>query len=453
MTDGDAFAAIKAQLIDRTGHHYYADKDAQLRERIGQRMLAVGAETPAAYLDALEGTSGEAEWRRLESAVTINETFFFRFADQFAALRQHILPELIAARAERRRLRIWSAGCSTGAEPYSLAVVVHELLGDALPDWQVSILGTDIDEAALAAAREGRFGSWALRTVSEAERERLFVVEGRHYTICPQYRGLVRFERHNLLSLLEGGGALQLSDFDLVLCRNVLIYFSAERAAAIAGALGQRIAEDGWLLLGHAEPGPSREDGLVAVPVGSALAYRRADAEPQRALLPPPPPPSPAPREVPDAPRPVRRPHASPRVAAPEPPEPPRERLEAVRAALDCGLLDAADRAVRDAIANNPESPRAHFLHALALAGLGRRGEAEAALGRALYLDPSFAMAHYLLGVLGEEAGRTEAAVRAYAGARRQIANLPAGAPVAEGEGMTVADLEAAIRWRMARAS
>ena len=444
-----AFAAIKAQLIDRTGHHYYADKDAQLRERIDQRIAATGVGTMADYLALLDhGRNGEAEWRRLESATTINETFFFRFAEQFAAIREHILPELIRRRAGGRRLRIWSAGCSTGAEAYSLAVIVHDLLGDALGEWSVSILGTDIDDAALDAARAGRFGEWALRTTSAEDRERLFIAEGRHWRICPQYQALVRLERHNLLSLAEGTGALQLSDFDLILCRNVLIYFSADRASAIVDALGERIAADGWLIIGHAEPGPTATGALVGASVGGVLAWRRREAVPESAPDLPPPPPIP-----PAAVRPPQRARAA---LSPTPPTfapaLTTAGLAGARAALASGLLDQALVAAQQARTSDPLSPTAHFLAGLALAGLDRAGEAEAAFGRALYLDPRFAMAHYLSGVLHADGGRRREAGRAYASAARALAGRTAADMVEEGEGLTVADLQGALRWRLAEA-
>ncbi|HEY8581020.1 MAG TPA: CheR family methyltransferase, partial [Beijerinckiaceae bacterium] len=111
--DDPAYRALKDAVIARTGHFYYVDKDDLLFERIEKRRRAVAAPTVAAYIERLSGPGGEAEWNALEAEITIGETFFFRYAEQFAALRKTILPELIEARSEIRRLRIWSAGCST----------------------------------------------------------------------------------------------------------------------------------------------------------------------------------------------------------------------------------------------------------------------------------------------------------------------------------------------------
>ncbi|MFD0936364.1 CheR family methyltransferase, partial [Methylobacterium trifolii] len=166
------YAALKAQIVARTGHHYYADKDDLLFDRLRRRFKARGVDSAAAYRALLLADADE--WAALEAEITIGETFFFRYAEQFAALRQTILPGLIAAREAQRSLRIWSAGCSTGAEPYSVAILLHELLGDALPAWEIHILGTDISAEALATARAAEYGRWALRTLPHEERLRHF---------------------------------------------------------------------------------------------------------------------------------------------------------------------------------------------------------------------------------------------------------------------------------------
>ncbi len=240
-TGDPAFAALKSRLVARTGHHYYADKDDLLWERVGRRMRARGVPDPAGYLAVLEGSEGE--WAALESEITIGETFFFRYAEQFAALRGTILPERIAARGAERRLRIWSAGCSTGPETYSVGIVLHELLGERLPDWRIGLTGTDINRDVLGVARRAVYGTWALRTLGAEERERYFRPGPREGTFAlrPEFRGLARFEPQNLMSLLDGTASLALTDYDLILCRNVLIYFHPDVVQALVRALAQRL--------------------------------------------------------------------------------------------------------------------------------------------------------------------------------------------------------------------
>ena len=294
-----------------------------------------------AYVRLLDDPKeGPAEWRRLEGEITVGETYFLRYVEQFTALKAHILPELIARHAHSKRLRIWSAGCATGAEPYSVAILLAELLGDQIAEWRLTILGTDINEAALAAAREASFGAWALRSLSAEQKSAWFTQDERAWRLRPRFRSLVRFQYGNLLDLLGPAAPLDLTDFDLILCRNVLIYFHPEAMNAVVGALAQRLGEAGWLLVGHAEPNPGFEAHVRTITLPGAVAYRRRApgdepppapetgwtpapdvvAKPPPPLeTPPPPPPAPrptlgvSPRLKPCARRPWRRRLLSPR--------------------------------------------------------------------------------------------------------------------------------------------
>lgn len=411
MIRDEAFAAVKALVIARTGHHYYADKNAQLAERIAHRMAETGDASVAAYRDRLRDPDN-AEWPLLESAVTINETFFFRFAEQFEALRTTILPRLIERNATDRRLRIWSVGCSTGAEAHSIAILLSDLLGDAIGAWRIALTGTDIDDAALTAARRGEYSSWALRTMGEAERLRLFDRIGERYRLKDRYRGIARFERHNLLSMIEGAGALGFTDYDLILCRNVLIYFAQDHATAIVGALVQRLAADGLLLLGHAEPNPGFDAVADVMQVAGVLAYR-----PKGSVERPAPPPV-APVKVETAVPASAPPRRRPTIPTPTP-APVVERMP-------------------DAVAR--------YFAALDALAEGDKDSAERAFRDALYLDRSFAMAHYQFGHYLLAQGRQPDGKRSLTNALRVAAALDPATELAEGEGMTAGAMTAAIR-------
>ncbi|MGU3663789.1 CheR family methyltransferase [Methylobacterium sp. A49B] len=468
-----AYAALKARIIARTGHHYYADKDELLIERLHRRFRAAAIPDCAAYAALLsDGDAGEAEWARLEAEITVGETFFFRYAEQFEALRGTILPALVAARDSERTLRIWSAGCSTGAEPYSLAILVREILGDALPDWRVTILGTDISTEALATARAAEYGRWALRTMPPEERLRYFTRlppapgirrEG-GYALRPEYRALVRFERGNLLTLAEPGPSTAGPDlaFDLILCRNVLIYFEARTVTAVVRGLSHRLRPDGWLLLGHAEPSPAFASFLDAVSLPGTVAYRRlAEAPPSQALpspLPPPaavtaptaPPASPAakPDHVGDA-SPALLPLATPDTGEAAEAAAVRDGMEEpgtvdrIRALADAGETGAAWRALRAAVDGDPTDPVLRLYEGLLARSLGRDAEAERALRAALYLDRRFVMAHYHLGLLLIALGRQGEAARALDNAVVLSQALAVDAPVPESDGATAAEVAA----------
>jgi chemotaxis protein methyltransferase CheR len=447
-----AFEMLKARIIARTGHDYYREKDDQLWEKIAPRLRATGCDTAADYLALIEDRDAR-EWPLLESAITINETFFFRFAEQFAALRANILPALIRARAETRRIRIWSVGCSTGAEPYSLAILIDELLGHRLPEWRVTITGTDIDEDALQTARSGLFGPWALRTLDPAQRARFFTSEGDRYRLLPRYRGMVRFERHNLMTLADGTTPLQFSDYDLILCRNVLIYFDIGVAMRVVAGLVERLAPDGWLLVGHAEPSPAFESVAAAREVAGIMAYRRLDevAEVQeKAAEEPPAPLTPARRRELTRPRAATALARRARDAAGEAgtAKAPRSEsgLDAVREALAIGDVSEAARLADGEAALRPGDPVPHYLGALGALALGEATRAEQGLRRALYLDRDFAMAHYLLGRHLIAIGREDDGRRSLANAARIAVVLDDEDALPEGDGMTAGALAAAVR-------
>ncbi|PHK95282.1 protein-glutamate methyltransferase [Pseudoroseomonas rhizosphaerae] len=462
LPDAD-FRALKAEIVARTGHHYYLDKDDLLWERVRRRLQATGLAGAGAYLARLRDLAlGEAEWAALEAEVTIGETFFFRYAEQFAALGETILPALLEQARPEGRLRIWSAGCASGAEPYSVAILLGQLLGEALPDWRLSILGTDLNEAVLRAARQARFSRWALRTLSPEALQRDFIpsADGRHWLLRSRHRAMVRFERHNLLSLLDGSSPLQFTDYDLILCRNVLIYFHPDMVLRIVEALAERLREGGWLLLGHAEPNPEFARFLEVVNLPGTVAYRRRGAAPfaepapgpMEAVAPPPPwppgpaaplpptvaPPPPAPRPAPPVPAP-----AEAREAAGKPAP---DWLERARAAADRGDLLVARQACEAGLAERPLDAALHYYEGLVQRGLGQRAAAGQAFRRALYLRGDFAMAHYQLGLLLLDEGEAAAGRRTLAVASRIAHALPPDREVEEGDGMTARALRETVR-------
>ena len=412
------FPQLKSRIIERTGHFYYQDKDDLLWERVRKRLRATGLRDSTQYLSLLgDPISGPAEWSRLEAEITIGETFFFRYAEQFAALRATILPEIVARKSATRRLRIWSAGCSTGAEAYSLSILVNEILGESLDDWRVSILGTDINDGFLKAARQAQFGKWALRSMPAPERERYFIgVDKDRWQVRPEFRSVVRFERHNLLSLLDGTSPLEFTDFDLILCRNVLIYFHPDVVIQLVEALRERLAED---RLDAARPCGAQPCLLVddagREPAGdgclSPWLGRGDDSRPAVAQLPVVPPewkpllPAPKPVEPTKARVPARPPRVPPK-ALPGPEE-PDALLGEIRARADAGDFATADMLCRKALAEQPLDAALHFYRGLVLRELRRPDEAEKSFLNSLYLDKSFAMAHYHLGLLLLAEGRS----------------------------------------------
>lgn len=408
-----------------------------------------------AYVRLLDDPKeGPAEWRRLEGEITVGETYFLRYVEQFTALKAHILPELIARHAHSKRLRIWSAGCATGAEPYSVAILLAELLGDQIAEWRLTILGTDINEAALAAAREASFGAWALRSLSAEQKSAWFTQDERAWRLRPRFRSLVRFQYGNLLDLLGPAAPLDLTDFDLILCRNVLIYFHPEAMNAVVGALAQRLGEAGWLLVGHAEPNPGFEAHVRTITLPGAVAYRRRAPgdEPPPApetgwtpapdVVAKPPPPLETPPPPPPAPRPTPPPRALPPQARPAP-------LADIRILANLGRFAEAEALCQEALAETSAEPAAYFYLGLISQAQGRLDEAEDALRRAVYLDGAFLMAQYHLGLVRLERGDQEAGRRALAAVARLAASLSPTSPLCEGDGLRAGDLRELARLQL----
>ena len=457
------FPHLKSRVIERTGHFYYQDKDDLLWERVRKRLHATGLSDSSAYLRLLDDPiSGPAEWGKLEAEITIGETFFFRYAEQFAALRETILPEIITRKAVTRRLRIWSAGCSTGAEPYSLAILANEILGESLGEglgaWRVSILGTDINDSVLKTARQARFGKWALRSMPDEQRDRYFVNTGKEqWEVRREFRSLVRFERHNLLSLLDRTSPLELTDFDLILCRNVLIYFHPDTVTRIVGALRDRLDEDGWMLLGHAEPNPVFSTMMQTLNLPGTVAYRRGAGN---APLPAPAPlqskatlqdwqpllPEPKPEAPPQSPSRPRLAKAAQETSALPAPQAGGDLLGDIRARANAGDFAAAADLCGKALATEPLNAALHFYQGLILRALGRPAEAEKSFLKSLYLDKNFAMAHYNLGLLLLAEGRSAPGRRSLTHAAQSVAGLANDYPLDEGDGMTARELRDLVR-------
>ena len=257
MTPVPGRADIEHFRILVTGHLGLQHEDGKLdylADVMRQRMQSVGRprfDSCSAYLGHLRALpNGAAEWRALAEQLTVSETFFFRNTDNFLALAEIVLPERIRANAQTKQLRILSAGCSSGDEPYSLAIMVREALPD-LDDWDVKIIGIDINPAILVKATQARYTEWALRATSEDLRRRYFLADGADFVLAPEIQKMVSFEERNLVD----GDALFWAPlaYDLVFCRNVLMYFSRETARGVVRRIRQALRPRGFLFLGHAE--------------------------------------------------------------------------------------------------------------------------------------------------------------------------------------------------------
>ena len=238
------FRALRELLLERRGFDLTMYKDRCIKRRIATRVRALGFRSAAPYLDELR--RNETELDTLIAALSIHVSQFFRNPSTFATLEGRILPALFrrAAESGRRELRLWSVGCAGGEEPYSLALLLDEI---APRDIRVSILATDVSPPVLEQARQGLFDPLRLTEVPESVRDRYFTAEGRNYRLAEHICKMVQFQHHDILTSAEYPAA------DLILCRNVLIYFSREKQENILTRFAAALPAGGFLVLGRAE--------------------------------------------------------------------------------------------------------------------------------------------------------------------------------------------------------
>jgi chemotaxis protein methyltransferase CheR len=235
-----------ARLVRRRGGLVLTDgKGAALERRLAPVMRRFGFRDPGALMKELR-LGDETLSAAVTEAVTVNETSFFRDADQFARLRQQVLPQLLAARAQEKRLRIWSAGCAAGQEAWSLAILLDGL---ALPGWTIDLFATDMSGDAIARAEAGHYSQAdVMRGLSLEDVARHFRAQESGFMISERLKRMVRFRKFNLLDSFGW-----LDDLDLVLCRNVLIHFDRAARVSVLERLADTLSPDGVLLLGEAE--------------------------------------------------------------------------------------------------------------------------------------------------------------------------------------------------------
>ena len=248
FTDAD-FDRIRRLIKAQTGIHLSDAKRSLVYSRLGRRLRALGLADFASYYALVERDAEELV--RCINAITTNLTAFFREPHHFEFLANQVLPELKRRHAQDRRIRIWSAGCSTGEEPYSIAMVVREVMG-AAPGWDIKILATDLDSDVVARAAEGVYELERVAGMDET-RKRRWLRRGRganagRVRIAPEVRELITFRQLNLMHPWPMRGP-----FDVIFCRNVVIYFDKETQRRLFDRYADIMAPEGYLFIGHSE--------------------------------------------------------------------------------------------------------------------------------------------------------------------------------------------------------
>jgi chemotaxis protein methyltransferase CheR len=269
-----AYLKIRDLIYRMSGIYQPEEKLYFLAARCMRRMNAVNAKTPAEYLECLTVRGNrDAELRSLLNEITIGETYMFRSPAQLEALRSVILPQLLEAKSAMglKRLRLWSAGCSTGEEPYTLAMFLREESTKILAGWTFDILATDLNDKSLEAAKAGIYGEYALRNTSDALRAKYFTpVDDKRLQVCEQLKSIVHFDRVNLSDDCK---MTFLKSFDIIFCCNVLIYFDLNSKRKVTQHFFANLLPGGYLFLGHAESLYQVNDDFHLVHFPGAFGY------------------------------------------------------------------------------------------------------------------------------------------------------------------------------------
>lgn len=267
----EEFRLLRDLVHAHCGIHFRDEQRHQLTRRLSPRLQAVGVASFAEYHRFLRFDPGRcAELDEAIDLLTTNETYFHREPQQLAAFAREILPELARSRAPERRLRILSAGCSTGEEAYTVAVLVKE--ARLFEGWDVEIVGCDISRRCIAQARAGAYGDHAFRTAEAQPMRRWFHLRGGKWIVDEAIRRMVRFGRENLLDARALAGVCRV---DAIFCRNVMIYFDHGARRQVLRTFHSRLRDGGWLLLGYSESLLNVTADFEMVHLRSDLVYRK----------------------------------------------------------------------------------------------------------------------------------------------------------------------------------
>jgi chemotaxis protein methyltransferase CheR len=274
----DAHMVQIRDLVYRVAGIFQPDnKLRMLEDRCRKRMQVLGVSTLKEYFECLTiKPIRQAEMVSLLNEITIGETCFFRNQPQLDALRNIVLTRIVEARAKLalRHLRIWSAGCSTGEEPYTLSMMFLEETAGKLKGWTFEILATDLNERSIAHCKQGSYGEYSTRNVTPYFKQKYFTARGEQLVVSPQVKTKVNFSRVNLL---DNARMAFMKGIDVILCCNVLIYFDVMSKQRVIQHFYNNLLPHGYLFLGHSESlyGVSEDFRLVHLP--SATAYVKAE--------------------------------------------------------------------------------------------------------------------------------------------------------------------------------
>ncbi len=475
---------LSEYLTAKTGLHFSNRNRNELRQKMTAAMADFGFENVGEFIAWLLCSSPtQKQIEILASHLTVGETYFFREKKGFEILEHSILPGLIDTRRRTgKRLRFWSAGCSTGEEPYSIAILLDKLIPD-LKDWNITILATDINTAALRKADEGIYSDWSFRDTPPFFKDKYFErVNGNRYLLRPDIRKTVHFSYLNLSEDVYPALQTNTNAMDVIFCRNVLMYFAPEHVKRAAERFYRSLVDNGWLIVSPVETSQIHYAQYATVRLQEATFYKKdtSKIKPERLIA------KYIEKEIIPSPlkkvklRKSEKPsHAAPYDAPGKPKQSvltpleeasilyrkgfyreAEERLSALisngsssqemlvfftKILANQGKLEDAFHWCEKAVSADKCNPLLHYLLAVILDEQKKGEEATASLKKALYLDHDFVLAHFALANLSLRRGKIAEARKHFGNTSEILSKCKPDEILPESEGITAGRLSEMI--------
>lgn len=272
----EEFKNIRDFIYEKSGMYFSEAKKYLVEDRIARRMTHLNINKVENYLYFLKYDSGrEEELKKLFDEVTTNETYFYRNIPQIEAFQNHTISEIIDEKNKKGdyTLRIWSAACSSGEEPYTLAIILREKLGLSFKKWKIVIMATDISNAILDKAKAAVYNKNSLRNISPISVKRCFSEKDGSYYLKPEIKSMVTFQNLNLIERMK---MRMIRNVDVIFCRNVLIYFDVNSKKQVISSLYNSLSNNGYLFIGHSESLHGISKSFKLVHLKNTMVYKKS---------------------------------------------------------------------------------------------------------------------------------------------------------------------------------
>jgi chemotaxis protein methyltransferase CheR len=436
LTDSE-LSMICEVIALRTGLHFPKERWAILRRSLVLAARDFGFEDISEFAEfLLSSNPTKDQIETLASYLTCGETYFWREPQTYSVLTDFILPELIKSKKNgKKSIRIWSAGCSSGEEPYSIAIAIHKTILN-IEDWDISILATDINPKVLGKASAGVYSQWSFRNTPEWLKSRYFITrEGNQFEIIPEIKKMVTF---SCLSLIEMTAISSIKTVNIIFCRNVLMYLTSEWSTKIIQNFYNTLSEEGWLVVSSCELSSELFPQFTAVNFPGAILYRKVINRSIQPLF----------FENEEIPGVISVPDTL--ASTPSTIQPKdsgsslaseltvSDKIFKIRLLADQGHLEEAVSICNKAIESDKLIHGLYFIRASILQEMDKNDEAIASLKQAIYIDNEYVMGHFTLGNLYFRLGNTRNAMRCFNNVLDLISKCANEDILPESEGLTV---------------